>query len=71
MKILVNSYPETFTFITKAKLPTFQYGCKKRTAPLRKAMVRLNISSPLHDYNDYVVEQVSKREGVEVWVLGS
>ena len=77
MKIKVDTYPETFTFETRAKFPKFVNSgknfayCKNRNAVLLRALKRLNIDSPCHAYEDYVVESVRKTKDGEVWQLGS
>lgn len=70
--ISVNNYPSSFKFKTEDDLPEFEYGCSERTNRLHQAMHDLNIDSPCHAYEDYIVEAVKKdKAGNETWTLGS
>lgn len=71
MKIKVLDYPETFSFETDVVFPKFEYGCEVRGAELLKALRAQQIDSYFHRYEDYVVEIVTVRDGVEHWILGS
>ncbi len=70
--IKVEIYPATFQFIVDFELPKFEYGCETRGAILSKVMDKLEINSPCHAYEDYIVEGV-QTNGVntEIWQLGS
>lgn len=69
--ITVVGYPDTFSFITRQDLPKFKYGCLVRQSILVKKMRELNVYSPSHGYDEYVVENVEKKYGQEFWYLGS
>ena len=71
IKVKVLQYPQTFEFETGVEFPPFEYGCKKRCQVLLKELKRQKIHSPMHAYEDYVVEIVKKSKFGENWELGS
>ena len=71
MKVKIKFYPDTFSFLTADKLPPFEYGCRTRTELLHKALHDQKIDSPMHAYEDYIVEIVELRSYGEEWTLGS
>jgi hypothetical protein len=71
MMIRVVGYPDTFTFKTDVKLPPFKSGCKVREKILHENMELLQVRSPSHAYEDYIVEVIEKRGFFEFWHLGS
>ena len=82
MKITVVDYPCTFSFEVSVVLPAFKYGCKTRGLLLAEAMKDQKIDSPMHGYEDYVVEDIErfdkngktawgKKVVAEKWHLGS
>lgn len=69
--ITVVGYPDTFSFITRQKLPEFEYGCEVRNSIVKKKMKELKVYSPCHSYDDYVVAIVDKKYRQEFWHLES
>lgn len=70
MRIWIREYPLDVAFETKAKFPKFKYGCKKRTQIAVKRLSKLAFDAP-HEPTDFVVAQVVKVPGGEVWLLDS
>ena len=70
-KIKTDGYPQHFEFETGVKLPKFKCGCKVRGELLLSQLNEQDVHSPLHAYEDYVVEKITKTEGGEIWHLGS
>jgi len=71
MIIKIKYYPATFSFEYEGKLPEFNGYCEIRQEILLDAMYNLEINSPSHEYEDYVVCRVIKRPYGEEWVLSS
>ena len=69
--IEVVGYPATFHLNTFEKLPKFSGRCKVRDRLLLEALIKLEIDSPCHAYEDYTVERVDKKGRIEFWHLGS
>lgn len=68
MTTVIIDYPTDFVFRTKK---TF-INDDERTQYLRRVLRRNNIDSPSHEYNDYVVEDVTELpDNHEFWVIGS
>jgi len=70
-RIIIQDYPATIYFDVKKKLPTFEYGCKVRQKILLRQLKRWAVDSPIHKYNDYVVEAVESLYDGEIWIIGS
>ena len=72
MIIKVVAYPATFQFTVDSDLPKFEHGCKTRGEFLLQAMIDLEVVSPSHEYEDYIVENIKRRgANTEIWELGS
>lgn len=69
--ITVVDYPETFSFITRQKLPKFSFDCQTRYKILQKKLRQLNVDSAAHDWKDFNIEQVVEKYGQEFWYLGT
>lgn len=69
MRVYID-YPLHINFETRAKLPRFKYGCPVRTKLLHKALEGCLYSAP-HEDKNFIVEKVEKREGREIWHVGS
>jgi hypothetical protein len=73
-KITVKDYPSTFSFTIDDDLPEFdeeEEYCEVRTEILHEMMHCMQIPSPCHLYEDYVVQVVEITEEGETWYLGS
>lgn len=68
MTTVIIDYPTDFVFRTRK---TF-INDEERTQHLRRVLRRNNIDSPSHEYEDYVVEDVTELpDNYEFWVIGS
>lgn len=68
MKTIIIDYPTDFVFRTRIDFVSDE----QRTKHLRKILRKNNVSSPLHEYNDYVVEIVEDLDSyTEFWIVGS
>jgi hypothetical protein len=71
MTIKIKYYPATFSFEHEEDLPQFNGYCEVRQEILLDAMYDLEIDSPSHEYEDYVICRAIKRPYGEEWVLTS
>jgi hypothetical protein len=69
--IIVTDYPSTFSFHTKEKLPRFKFDCPVRTRIIQEELVKQKIETPYHEPNHYMVEEITRFEGGEIWGLGT
>jgi len=70
-RVIVVGYPDTFSFETEMEFPKFKYGCETRTSLLYLELEKNKISSPCHEYTDYIVESIEIKNDIEYWQLGS
>jgi hypothetical protein len=75
-EIRIEYYPSNINFSVNKALPDFKFGCQTRRKLLISAMKKMKVPSPVHAYEDYIVEAVKKTkkangQTVEVWYLGS
>ena len=72
LNITIVEYPITFRFSTNKKFDVFtNKNDGGRNEILLEKMYELKIESPNHNYEDYIVEKVVKRDNNEFWYLGS
>lgn len=68
MKTIIIDYPTDFVFRTKIDFVSDE----QRTEHLRKILRKNNVPSPMHEYNDYVVEIVEDFDSdTQFWGIGS
>jgi len=71
MKIIIENYPNDFSFEVTEKLPKFKFLCPVRTRIVQQQIEEQKIDIPYHDVSDYGVESIIPFEGGEVWELGT
>lgn len=67
MTTVTIDYPTNFTFRTRKIF----LDDKERTKYLHRVLRVKKVPSPLHEYTDYVVEDVQSWGNYEFWVIGS
>ena len=73
-KITVKGYPCTFSFTVPIKFKPFDINSEEddgRSDILLAKMKEFKVLSPAHAYEDYIIEEVEKVKGGEIWTLGS
>lgn len=72
LKITVKDYPCTFSFtVLRDFNPFSNIDQDGRSEILLKKMYEMDVHSPCHEYEDYVIENVRRVRGGEHWYLGS